>query len=84
MIFYAAIVEHRHGTDLYTGKTESALYDELYAYVNQWWGEEIPEDYERPTDPVEAVEAYFEYFLENDHGGGRGEFLTHFGKQEVN
>jgi hypothetical protein len=56
---FLAIVEHRHGTDVFHAWGGDELMDDLYQYVKEWWheffeGEELPENKE------EALQKYFE------------------------
>lgn len=52
------IINHDHGRDVFLGD-EKTLYDRLYRYVKDWWGEELG-DTPMPEDPAQAIEVYFE------------------------
>ena len=61
MRIWIAVVEHRHGQNVYAAKTKRKLLDQLYAYVKQWWESEIPdEELSKNTSKREAVDRYFE------------------------
>ena len=61
MRIWIAVVEHRHGQNVYAARTKRKLLDQLYAYVKQWWESEIPDD-ELPANVShqDAVNRYFE------------------------
>ena len=61
MKIWIAVVEHRHGQNVYAARTKKKLVDQLYDYVKQWWESEIPDE-ELPADlpKQQAVERYFE------------------------
>ena len=61
MRIWIAVVEHRHGQNVYAAKTKKGLVDQLYDYVKQWWESEIPDD-ELPAKASrrEIVDRYFE------------------------
>ena len=44
MKIWIAVVEHRHGQNVYAAKTKKKLVDQLYEYVKQWWESEIPDE----------------------------------------
>ena len=62
MKIWIAVVEHRHGQNVYAARTKRKLLDQLYAYVKQWWESEIPDE-ELPANlpKKEAVDRYFEH-----------------------
>lgn len=61
MKIWIAVVEHRHGQNVYAAKTKKKLMEQLYDYVKQWWESEIPDE-ELPTKASrrEIVDRYFE------------------------
>ena len=61
MKIWIAVVEHRHGLNVYAARTKRKLVDQLYAYVKQWWESEIPDE-ELPAKASrrEIVDRYFE------------------------
>ena len=61
MRIWIAVVEHRHGQNVYAARTKRKLVDQLYAYVKQWWDSEIPdEELPAKVSKREAVDLYFE------------------------
>ena len=62
MKIWIAVVEHRHGQNVYAARTKRKLVDQLYAYVKQWWESEIPdEELPAKVSKREAVDLYFEH-----------------------
>ena len=61
MKVWIAVVEHRHGQNVYAARTKKALVRQLYEYVEEWWASEVPDE-EWPADlPRQAVvDRYFE------------------------
>jgi hypothetical protein len=61
MKIWIAVVEHRHGQNVYAAKTKKKLVDQLYDYVKQWWESEIPDE-ELPANvsKKQVVDDYFE------------------------
>ena len=61
MKVWIAVIEHRHGQNVYAAKTKKALVGQLYEYVVEWWAREIPDE-ELPADLSKqaAVDRYFE------------------------
>jgi hypothetical protein len=64
---HVAMINHKHGTDLYAALTREELDRQLYEYVVQWWEAEGFEG-KIPADHKEAVEAYFEAMSEQIDG----------------
>ena len=61
MKIWIAVVEHRHGQNVYAARTKGKLLDELYDYVKQWWDSEIPdEELPKRLSKRAAVDFYFE------------------------
>jgi len=60
MSIWVAVVEHRHGQNVYVARTEYGVLDQLYDYVQEWWDSEIPDE-EMPTDlpKKEVIDQYF-------------------------
>ena len=60
MKVWMAVVEHRHGQNVYAARTKRGLLDQLYEYVQEWWDSEIPDE-EMPTDlpRKEVIDLYF-------------------------
>jgi len=62
MKIWMAVVEHRHGQNVYAAKTKRKLVDQLYDYVKQWWESEIPdEELPAKASKREVVDSYFEH-----------------------
>jgi len=62
MKIWIAVIEHRHGQNVYAARTKRNLVDQLYAYVKQWWESEIPdEELPAKASKREAVDLYFEH-----------------------
>lgn len=60
MRIWIAVVEHRHGQNVYAARTKRKLMDQLHAYVKQWWESEIPDEELPANQPKkEVVESYF-------------------------
>jgi hypothetical protein len=59
-IVWVAAVDHRHGTTLFAGATEAAVYSQLADYCVQWW-REVSED-EEPDPTLSHVEIVSHYF----------------------
>ena len=61
MKIWIAVVEHRHGQNVYGAKTKKKLVDQLYDYVKQWWESELPDE-ELPANASkrQVVDDYFE------------------------
>jgi len=62
MKIWIAVVEHRHGQNVYAARAKRKLMDQLYAYVKQWWESEVPDE-ELPAkmSKREVVDLYFEH-----------------------
>ena len=62
MKVWIAVVEHRHGQNVYAARTKKALVRQLYEYVEEWWASEIPDE-ELPADQPkqDVVDRYFEH-----------------------
>ena len=60
MKIWLAVVEHRHGQNVYADRTKRGLLDQLYEYVQEWWESEIPNE-DMPTDlpRKEVIDQYF-------------------------
>jgi hypothetical protein len=61
MRIWIAVVEHRHGQNVYAARTKRKLLDQLHAYVKLWWDSEIPDE-EMPTglSKKTVIDRYFE------------------------
>lgn len=44
MKVWVAVVEHRHGQNVYAARTKRSLVDQLYAYVQEGRDSEIPDE----------------------------------------
>ena len=44
MKIWIAVIEHRHGQNVYAAKTKQKLLDQLYDYVKRWWESEMPDE----------------------------------------
>lgn len=72
MIVHWAIVTHRHGSDVFLGRTPEELEQRLAEYANQWAGEigllerTIIEKAYAAGDNATAVRLYFEYMQEHE------------------
>jgi hypothetical protein len=51
-------VAHKHGTNVSAHKSEDSAYDELFAFVDQWWQHELSRS--MPVIQGEAINQYFE------------------------
>ena len=61
MKIWIAVVEHRHGQNVYGARTKKKLMDQLYDYGKQWWESEIPdEELPAKASKREIVDRYFE------------------------
>ncbi len=61
MRIWIAVVEHRHGQNVYAARTKRKLLNDLYAYVRQWWESEIPDEQMSKGVPKRVVvDRYFE------------------------
>lgn len=69
---YMALVEHRHGHNLYAGGTELELLNKLHEYVSDSWNE-FMEGKPMPKSKRQAIDQYFEASRDFGH---QGEFLT--------
>ena len=62
MKIWIAVIEHRHGQNVYAARTKRKLLDQLYDYVKQWWDSEIPDEELPPKlSKKAAVDRYFEH-----------------------
>ena len=62
MKIWIAVIEHRHGQNVYAARTKRKLLDQLYDYVKQWWDSEIPDEELPPKLSKKAVvDRYFEH-----------------------
>ena len=55
---HVAVINHRHGSNVYVHKSEEGLCKAIYAYVREYWEENNTD--ELPTDQQVAISAYFE------------------------
>lgn len=60
MKIWIAVIEHRHGHNVYAARTKAKITNDLYDYVKQWWESEIPEEMPVKLSKKEAVDKYFE------------------------
>ena len=60
-ILFLAIIEHRHGTDVFHAWDSDRLKHDLYQYVKEWWHERFDDETEDPLpeDQQEAIDSYF-------------------------
>jgi ElaB/YqjD/DUF883 family membrane-anchored ribosome-binding protein len=60
-ILFLAIVDHRHGTDVFHAWDSDRLKHDLYQYVREWWHERFDDETEDPLpeDQQEAIDSYF-------------------------
>jgi hypothetical protein len=63
---HVGLVKHNHGTDVFVGWDEDALYAALYEYVSQWW-DDFCDDEDIPADPKVAVERYFDRAIDTEY-----------------
>lgn len=60
IIVHFAEIHHRHGTDFLLGWTKEQVIDQVYEYVEEWWGEwDYPEE-SPPKDKMKAIDLYFD------------------------
>jgi hypothetical protein len=59
MEIYVGVIRHKHGYDLKLASTEEGLYDEVYGYIKEWWGD-FGDGAPLPEDHLTAISAYFE------------------------
>ena len=66
---WVLIIEHRHGTEVTTHKTDTGAWAQLAAYVNDWWVDEMP-NVTKPDNNDEAIDTYF------GENGARDEYYS--------
>lgn len=67
MKVWVAIIDHRHGQNVHVAETEEKAVESLYAYVKDWWKDEIPQKrLPRNKKHFDVVKQYFE--LVEDEG----------------
>ena len=59
MVIYAAVINHKHGSNLELALTDVELQAQIYVYVKDNWSELDTED-PLPEKHTEAIETYFE------------------------
>lgn len=57
---WALVIENEYSTEVSLHCTEEQGKDAQYAYVQEWWGQDIGEDTSMPTDRDEAIREYYE------------------------
>lgn len=57
---YVAVFEHRHGVDVSAFRTEDQAEALRQRIASDYWDQEMPDWVERPEDPGELADAYFE------------------------
>lgn len=57
---HVAVISHRHGNNLYAGRTYRALQQQIYDYVVEWWDEHNMDGEPDPADMATTIERYFE------------------------
>jgi hypothetical protein len=55
---HIGIINHHHGTETFVGWTKAAVTRQVYAYVKEWWAEQLPDE---PL-PKRRRRAIVEYF----------------------
>lgn len=58
-------IDHRHGSNVYVCRNEDVAEQELLTFVKEWW-DEIPGMEDMPSDPWEAINAYFEAHADDE------------------
>jgi hypothetical protein len=58
-------IDHRHGTNVYVCKDREVAASVLARYVRKWWNEK--DLGEQPADDWEAIDTYFETYLEETY-----------------
>ena len=53
-------MSHKHGDDINVFANEQGALDELVAWANEWWGNEVG-DVPRPETQGELVRQYFDH-----------------------
>jgi hypothetical protein len=57
---FVCVVGHRHGQDLWVGRTEKAVSEVLADYCREWWDDNVLlKDQPAPDDDNEAIQRYF-------------------------
>lgn len=64
---WAAVIETEHGTNVSVRATRDAALDEVAAYADYWWDEEMG-GADMPTGRDEKIEAYFEQMADKGEG----------------
>lgn len=67
---WICVYEHKHGMNTWAFTSEAAAAQHRQFIAESWWAEEMPEGTEKPEDPDEMADAYF------DEMGAHGEFYT--------
>jgi hypothetical protein len=58
-VVYVGLVEHKHGTNIYAGKTEEAVWDQIAAFCREWWEEEGISGSSDGLDDTSLINRYF-------------------------
>ena len=72
MKVFVATYEHRHGADIQVFATGAGAEQYRQTIASEWWDDEMKGDTEKPTNPEELADVYFDYMIDRD----RGEFFS--------
>ena len=73
---FTAVIEHKHGSNHYTARTEKGLYQKLAGFCRQWWKQEMGST-PMPKTNVKLVNAYF------DTMSARGQEFLDLGQDSI-
>ena len=60
MHVWIAVINHRHGTNIYAGTTQRALQQQVFDYVQEWWGDANMEGTPSEADMAGSIDRFFE------------------------
>lgn len=78
MKIHSALIEHKHGTNLYLASSKEGLDAKIFDYVNEWWKQEFGEE-AMPENKDTTCARYFQKMGDDLCQ----EFLTRFPSEEV-
>lgn len=59
MKIHVALIEHKHGMNIYASKSPDGLRGQIYEYVSEWWDDICSEPLKMEMDAQEAIDKYF-------------------------
>ena len=68
MKVHIGVLHHKHGVDVFVGRTKREVYADVYDYVKEWW-DDFCKGQPLPRGCKAAMEAYFEA---SEASGGSG------------